>query len=165
MGGSGELWGLPAESGANMLLTGTFPRVLDDKLRLAIPKRWRDGFDATENKVLYLAPGTDQSLAIYSEEAFSRLAARLEQESPTRQDVRAFTRLFYAQAQSAEVDSQGRIRIPPELAHLAQLDKEVVLVGVQDHMEIWSADRWRAYLTEKQPHYDEIAETAFHPNH
>lgn len=147
-----------------MLLTGTFPRVLDDKLRLAIPKRLRDAFTTAENGTVYVAPGTDQSLAIYPEEAFARLAARLEQASPTRQDVRAFMRLFYAQAQSAELDGQGRVRIPPELAQLAQLDKDVILVGVQDHLEVWAADRWRAYLAEKQSHYDEIAETAFHIN-
>ncbi len=110
---------------------------------------------------LYVAPGTDQSLAIYTEEAFARLAEHIQRASPTRQDVRAFTRLFYARAQRAELDGQGRVRIPQELADLARLDKEVVLLGVQDHLELWSAERWEAYLAEKQPHYDEIAEAAF----
>jgi MraZ protein len=69
--------------------------------------------------------------------------------------------LFYARAQRAELDSQGRVRIPPELAELARLDKDVVLLGVQDHMEVWAAERWKAYLAEQQGHYDEIAEAAF----
>ena len=110
---------------------------------------------------MYIAPGTDQSLALYTEEAFARLADRLAQASPTRQDVRTFNRLFYARAQRVELDSQGRVRIPPELAELARLDKEVVLLGVQDHMEIWAAERWKSYLAERQGHYDEIAEAAF----
>jgi len=108
-----------------------------------------------------VAPGTDVSLVIYTEEEFGRLARRLAESSPTRQQVRAFTRLFYARAQRVDVDRQGRIRIPTELAELARLGKEVVLLGVQDHLEVWAADRWEAYLAEKQPHYDEIAEGAF----
>ena len=116
---------------------------------------------AGENAVVYVAPGTDGSLAIYTEAAFGRWAERLSQASPTRQDVRAFSRLFYGQAQCVELDTQGRIRIPPELTSLANLNKEVVLVGVQDHLELWSAERWKSYLAEKQSQYDQIAEAAF----
>ncbi len=144
-----------------MLLTGTFGRVLDEKLRVAIPKRLRVAMGCPEGGELYLAPETDQSLAIYSQEAFERLADRLTKVPPTRQDVRAFARLFYGLAERVELDSQGRVRIPPKLAKLAQLENAVVLVGVRDHVELWSAARWESYLAEKQAHYDEIAETAF----
>ena len=144
-----------------MLLTGSFGRSLDAKLRVAIPKRLRLALECPDGGVLYVAPGTDQSLAIYTEEAFARLAERLERVSPTRQDVRAYIRLFYAQAQRVELDRQGRVRIPRELAELAKLNKEVVLLGVGDHVELWAAGRWEAYRAEKQTHYDEIAETAF----
>jgi MraZ protein len=147
-----------------MLLTVSFSRSLDDKLRVAIPKRLRDAMQCLAGSGLFVAPGTDTSLAIYTETAFASLADRLTRVSPTRQDVRTFTRLFYAQAQSVELDQQGRIRIPPELAQLAHLEKEVVLLGVQDHLELWAADRWQVYVAEKQTHYDEIAETAFGPD-
>ena len=79
-----------------MLLTGSFNRSLDEKLRLAIPKRLTPMPGWPEGGALFLAPGTDVSLAIYPEVAFGRLAERLAG-SPTRQDVRAFARLFYAQ--------------------------------------------------------------------
>ena len=144
-----------------MVLTGTFTRSIDEKLRVAIPKRLREAAGCVRDGVLYVAPGTDESLAIYTEEAFGRLAERLAQASPTQQHVRAFTRLFYARAQRVELDGQGRIRIPAELAKLAELGKEAVLIGVQDHLELWSAERWQHYLTGKQAHYDEIAEAAF----
>jgi MraZ protein len=144
-----------------MLLTGVFSRSIDEKLRIAIPKRLREALDPDGRSPLYLAPGTDQSLTLYTEEAFSRLAERLAQASPTRQDVRSFNRLFFARAQQVETDVQGRVRITPELVELAQLEKEVVLLGVQDHVEIWAAERWKSYLAERQGHYDEIAEAAF----
>jgi MraZ protein len=144
-----------------MLLTGTFTRALDEKLRVAVPKAVREALESSPEKAVYVAPGTDGSLVIHTEESFQRLADRLSQASPTRQDVRAYTRLFYAQAQRVELDQQGRLRIPPLLATWAELEKEVVLLGVQDHLELWSAGRWQAYLAQKQPQYDQIAEAAF----
>jgi MraZ protein len=142
-------------------LTGTFPRSIDQKLRVAIPKRLREALHCPFRGVLYVAPGTDGSLVVYTEEAFERLAERLAQAPPTRQQVRDFTRLFYGQAQQVELDGQGRIRLPRHLVELAQLRKEVVLLGVQDHLEVWGAERWEAYLAERQARYDEIAESAF----
>jgi MraZ protein len=144
-----------------MLLTGTFRRTLDEKLRLAIPKRLREAMQCHAGGVLYVAPGTDRSLAIYSEPSFSCLAEKLARTSPVREDVRAFLRMFYAQAQQVELDSQGRVRLPAELAVLAGLEREVVLLGVQEHLELWAAERWQNYLDQKQPHFDEIAEKAF----
>lgn len=143
-----------------MLLTGTFARSVDEKLRVAVPKRLRDCLG--EGPVtLFITPGTDHSLALYTEEALGRLAERLAHSSPTQQDVRAFSRLFYAQAQRVELDVQGRIRIPPELAKLAGLEQEAVLLGVQDHLELWDRKRWEAYLAEQSARYDRLAEAAF----
>ncbi len=145
-----------------MLFTGAFSRAIDEKLRLAIPKHFRDSL-AKSRGLLFVAPGTDGSLAIYSEETFARLADRLAQASPTAGDVRAFSRLFFAGAQAVELDSQGRIRIPAELAQWARLEKEAMLIGVQDHLELWQRAGWQTYLAEKQSRYDEIAENAFTP--
>ena len=144
-----------------MVLTGTYVRSIDEKLRVAIPKSLREAVKCRQGGVLYVAPETDGSLAIYTEEAFGRLAERLTSASPTGHHVRAFTRLFYARAQRVELDGQGRIRISSELANLAQLGREAVLLGVQDHLELWARDRWDTYLADKQARYDEIAEAAF----
>jgi MraZ protein len=144
-----------------VLLTGAFHRSLDEKLRFAIPKPLRDAIGHPNNSVLYLAPGTEGSLALYTEDAFERLAGRLEQGSPNARDTRAFSRLFYAQVQRVEIDKQGRVRLPAELARLAAIQKEIVLVGVREHLEIWDRMRWEEYLSETQPHYDELAENAF----
>jgi MraZ protein len=146
-----------------MLLTGTFSRAVDEKLRVAIPKPLRDALGTAAKGVLYVAPGTDGSLALFTEDALADLAARLARSSPNAQDVRAFSRLFYARAQAVELDGQGRVRIPPELAQLAALGKEAVLVGVQTHLELWDRQRWNQYVQEKQSQFDQIAEAAFEP--
>jgi MraZ protein len=144
-----------------MLLTGTYSRTIDDKLRVSLPKRIRDAMGCEDGGVLFVTPGTDGSLAIYTAAAFDRFAAQLSQASPTRRDVRAFRRMLYGQAQQVELDGQGRLRIGPELAQAAGICKEVVLVGVEDHLELWNQKAWDAYLAEQQPHYDAIAEAAF----
>ncbi len=143
-----------------MPLTGTYCRAVDQKGRLPLPKPLRDAMKCPTGGVLYLAPGTDGSLALYTEEAFARLADRVDQASPASRDVRAFTRLFYARAHRVELDRQGRIRIPTELAELVELGKDAVLLGVQDHVEIWPKDRWTQYLAERQKDFDTIAEAA-----
>ena len=145
-----------------MLLTGTFDRNVDEKFRLALPKPIRDAVSAQPNPaVLYVAPGTDGSLAIYPEISFAALAEKLSGASPNAAGVRGFSRLFFARAQRVEIDKSGRVRIPKELAELSQITKEVVLVGVRDHIELWDKGQWNSYLQANEPMYDEIAEQAF----
>ncbi len=143
-----------------MLLTGTFVRAVDEKLRFAIPKRLRDALGDDLPRAMFIAPSTDQSLSLYTEGVFERMAARCADASPTAADVRAFRRLFFARAQRVGIDRQYRIRIPPELASLANLQQEIVLLGVHDHLELWDRKRWEVYLAEQSAHYDQIAETA-----
>jgi len=108
-----------------------------------------------------VAPGTDGSLAIYDESMFVRLGERLADAPPAQRDVRAFGRLFYAQAHRAELDKQGRLRIPAPLAEWAGLGREAMLLGVGDHMELWDTPQWEAYTSENKSKYDDLAETAF----
>jgi len=144
-----------------MLLTGTFVRSIDEKLRLAIPKQLREALGSAAEATLYITPHTDGSLAIYTEDSLSQVAAHLSAASPAGQDVRDFSRLFYARAQPAEIDDQGRIRIPAELGALAGLGREAVLLGVQNHMELWDKKHWDDYLAKRQERFDQIAEAAF----
>ena len=146
------------------MLTGTFRRSVDDKLRIAIPKRFRDVIaDGETAIVLYIAPGTDGTLTLYTEASFQRLADQLGAASPAQKDVRAFSRLFFARAESVEVDGQGRIRIPGELAKHCPLKKEAMLIGVRDRMEIWETQKWEQYVSENEQEYDELAEKALAP--
>ena len=143
-----------------MLLTGTYSRSVDEKLRVAVPRAFRDGLLTGGGGLVFIAPGMDGSLAVYSEEAFGRLGTRVAAASPTERDVRAFARLFFARAQAVELDRQGRLRLPLELARFAGIEREVMFVGVRDHLELWPPARWKSYLSDTQARYDEIAEAA-----
>jgi MraZ protein len=143
-----------------MLLTGTYPRTLDDKNRLVFPKRVREQLSEPER--LLLTPGPDQSLWIYSEDSLERLAEKLDQTPATDAEARVFRRLYFAQTEAVDVDRSGRLLIPERLIEFAGLKHEVVLIGVRDHLELWDARRWQQYLEQHAPRFDKVAEGAFH---
>ena len=142
-----------------MLLTGTHPRTLDDKKRLALPKRVREQLGDIEQ--LFVTPSTDQSLSLYDPHGLENLAARLDQTPATDSEARVFRRLFFAQMEAVDVDNNGRILIPERLVEFAGLEHEVVLVGVRDHLELWDARKWQEYLAQHGPRFDAVAEGAF----
>jgi MraZ protein len=142
-----------------MLLTGTYPRTRDDKNRLALPKRVREQLG--ETATLYVTPGPDQCLWLYTQDGLERLAQRLDQAPATDAEARVFRRLYFAQTEAVDVDRAGRILIPERLVPFAGLGHEVVLIGVRDHLEIWDAQRWQQYLTQNAPRFDAVAEGAF----
>src|SRR4051795_10180122 len=120
-----------------MLLTGTHPRTLDDKKRLTLPKRVREQLgDETQ---LYVTPGSDASLWIYSRTELERLAGKLDEAPATDSEARIFRRLFFAQMEEVELDRSGRILVPDRLAKFADLQHDVILLGVRDHLELWDA--------------------------
>lgn len=142
-----------------MLLTGTHARTLDDKKRLALPKRVRELLQ--EPGTLYVTPGPDQSLWIYTHDGLERLAAKLDQAPAADAEARVFRRLYFAQTEAVDVDRSGRVLIPDRLVQFAGLQHDVVLIGVRDHLELWDAGRWRQYLEQHAPRFDAVAEGAF----
>src|SRR5438046_276549 len=144
-----------------MTLSGTYTRSLDEKQRLAIPKRLCEEFNEPDLKNLFVAPGTDKSLVLYSPAGFEKLARKTAKRSSNSVEVRNYKRLFYARAERVELDAQGRIRIPERLVEFAGLSRDVVLVGVHDHAEIWDAAAWDEFLKSQGPGFDEIATQAF----
>ncbi len=142
-----------------MALTGTWPRSLDDKGRLAVPKRMRDDLGGETLTELFVAPWTEKSLALFTPAAFEKLAERFR-EKTANAGVRDYMRLFYARAERVDVDAQSRIRIPDRLKEFAELNRDVVLLGVNDHVELWDQARWDSYVSDLNPQFDVIAEQA-----
>ncbi len=140
-----------------MPLTGTYQRTLDDKRRVAVPKRLRDEFGEVDLKCLYIAPGTNRSLVVYAPFAFEALAARLAG-NPQQHN---YLRLFYSSAERADLDSQGRIRIPDRLAEHACLQHEAYLLGVQDHAELWDKTTWDEFSARLTNDFDQLAHAAW----
>lgn len=142
-----------------MLLTGTHPRTLDDKKRLALPKRVRELLG--EPTTLFVTPGPDQTLWLYTKTELERLAEKLDQAPATDAEARVFRRLYFAQTESVDVDKAGRILVPERLMQFAGVEHDVVLLGVRDHLELWEANRWQQYVAENASRFDAVAENAF----
>ena len=133
---------------------------MDDKLRLAVPKQLRDGFEEPDGSDFFLAPGNEGCLSLYSAKGFEQLAARLAAVSTGKADGRTYLRLFYSQAEKVTVDKQSRIRVPDRLVKLAGLNRDLVLIGVHDHVEIWDRPRWDSYLAQNTSQFDELTSQA-----
>jgi MraZ protein len=142
-----------------MLLTGTYPRSLDDKKRIALPKRVRE--ELSQPETLYVTPGPDQCLWLFTQAGLDALAAKLDQSPATDAEARVFRRLYFAQTEAVDVDRAGRILISERLIQFASLQREVVLIGVRDHLELWESGRWQQYLSQNAPRFDAVAEGAF----
>lgn len=161
-GDYGDLWGAVGKSGS-MALTGTYTRTLDEKQRVAVPKRLWEEFGETDLRSLYISPGTDKSLSLYSPRGFETLTARMAEQSTTRVDVRNYLRLLYSRSEKVDLDGQGRIRIPERLVEFGSLQRDIVLLGVHDHAEIWDAGAWEQFLAKNGAEFDEMAARAFNP--
>ena len=118
-------------------MTGTYEHSIDAKGRLFIPAKLREELGVT----FYLAMGVDECLAIYPQETWNRFTEKFAS-LPMSQS--AAMRPLFANASKCELDSQGRIVIPQKLRKYAGLEKDAVIIGVNDRAEIWSAETWNA---------------------
>lgn len=142
-----------------MLLTGNYPRTLDEKKRLTLPKRVRDQLGDIPS--LFISPGQDQCLWLFTRDGLERLAAKLDETPATDKEANVFRRLFFARTEEVDLDNAGRVLIPEWQVQQAGLKHEVTLLGVRDHLEIWDAGRWHTYRAENEPRFDGVAEQAF----
>ena len=116
-------------------MTGQYFHNIDAKGRLFIPASLRKELGQT----FHVTVGQDHCLSVYSDESWAAFMAKLKELSYN--EVKKLRALF-AYAADCEPDSQGRILIPNHLRQRAKLEKEVVVAGIFNRVEIWNAQRW-----------------------
>lgn len=121
------------------MFTGEYEHSIDDKGRLIIPMRLRSELP----DIVFITRGFDGCLFLYPSETWQDIADHVNQLPMTQQQGRVISRLLFAGSETA-LDKQGRISIPPTLRdHAAiELGGDVVVVGVNNRIELWSKDRW-----------------------
>ncbi|MDT9594500.1 division/cell wall cluster transcriptional repressor MraZ [Nocardioides zeae] len=139
------------------MFVGTFTPKIDDKGRLFLPAKFREAMA----EGLVVTRGQENSLSVWSLAGFERLTARLQEASITDKGTRDYMRMLFAAASNEAPDKQGRIGIPPVLRQYAGLEKDVVVVGVMNHLEIWNPDSWAAYSAEQEPRFSALSEEVF----
>ena len=136
------------------LLIGEYEHSIDTKGRLIMPSKLKE--DIGEKFVV--TKGLDGCLFVYSQTEWKTFENKLRAFPLTNKDARALVRFFLAGAMECEIDKQGRFLIPGNLREFAGLEKEVVVIGVLDKIEIWAKDKWQKYSEEENSSADEIAE-------
>jgi MraZ protein len=136
------------------LLVGEFEITLDAKNRIAIPARLRNAFA----EGVYVTQENERCLGGYSLEEFRR---RLDEDvdvttagSVQRRDVKR--RLAATAVSFPELDKQGRVTLPAKHLDYAGISRDVTVIGVADHLEIWDRDAW----TEYRAHLEEEADAS-----
>jgi MraZ protein len=121
------------------MFLGEHQHSLDAKGRVILPARFRDQLEGGG----VMARSLDGCLAVYPLEEFGRLAEKLRQARERGAKERAAARSFFAGAVEITPDKQGRVAIPQHLREFAALDRDVIVAGNLDHIEIWDSQRFR----------------------
>jgi MraZ protein len=134
---------------------GAYEHTIDEKNRVTLPVRFRDALAGG----MVLTRSLDECLDVYTRADWdANVAARLADLDPFSREARELKRFFFAAATDAELDKQGRVLVPPTLAKRARLGREVVVAGVQDHLEIWDRAAWADHVTKVEGSADDVAE-------
>ena len=134
------------------MLIGEFEHSLDAKVRLIMPSKLRE--DIGEKFII--TKGLDGCLFAFSVEEWKNFELKLRTLPISNKDARAFSRFFFAGASDCEIDKQGRFLISSNLREFAGLTKDVVIVGMDSRIEIWSKEKWQR--CDENISADEIAE-------
>ncbi|GAA0412064.1 division/cell wall cluster transcriptional repressor MraZ [Paenibacillus motobuensis] len=136
------------------MFMGEFQHSIDEKGRIIIPAKFRDLLGTS----FVVTRGLDQCLFVYPATEWELLEQKLKTLPLMKSDARAFTRFFFSGATECEWDKQGRVNIPSNLRQYAKLEKECVVLGVSNRVEIWSRSTWEQYFEQSEESFNEIAE-------
>jgi MraZ protein len=125
------------------MFRGSSFHTIDAKGRMIIPARFRDIIKAGGGDGVMMTR-MDSSLFAYTFEEWKKIEGKILSLAEKSDAMRRFRRVFVGGAFECNCDKQGRILVPPTLRHYAGVKKEIVLVGVLDHFEIWSRENWEA---------------------
>ena len=136
------------------MFIGEYAHNLDAKSRIIIPAKFREAL----NTSFILTRGLDGCLTIYSNEQWEKIFEKLNKLPSTKKATRQYIHMLTSRATECTLDNQGRIQIPSFLSKPVNIIKECVIVGVNDHIEIWNKEAWESYYDEASASFEEVAE-------
>lgn len=139
------------------MLIGEYHHTIDEKGRLIIPSKFRDSL----GDKFIITRGLENCLFVYSLENWDKICNKLNSLPFTKKDARVFNRFFMSGATDVELDKQGRANISTPLIQYAHLNKDCVIIGTGDRLEIWSQEDWNAFFDSNKDNMSDIAENLF----
>jgi len=125
------------------MFRGRFEHNLDAKNRLSIPSKFRDVLTSNYDSRLVIT-NFDNCLWAYPYDEWIKVEEKVIALPQFKEEVKALQRVFISAASECPIDKAGRILIPPTLREYAGIEKEIVLAGMINRIEIWSKERWNA---------------------
>ena len=136
------------------MFLGTHSPRLDDKGRMVLPAKFREGLAAG----LVFTKGQERSIVVWPAAEFAEYAERLSVASRSDSAVRAYLRVLFSGATDEIPDRQGRVMVPAALREYAGLDREVIVVGNGTTLEIWNSGAWELYLAGQEDNFSDLSE-------
>lgn len=136
------------------MFIGEYQNSIDPKGRVIMPAKFRDELSYK----FIVTKGLDACLFVYSMEEWKVFEDKLKSLPMASKDARAFVRYFFSSAVECETDKQGRLLIPQNLREHAKIEKELVTIGVNTRIEIWSKQEWDNYQDSEDLDESSIAE-------
>lgn len=133
---------------------GSFVHSLDEKGRLMIPRKMRDELGYK----VYIMKGFDGSLSLYNEERYFELVKEFSRLSFNQQKVRDYLRIQFASTYEMEVDKLGRVQLPTALLNKYNISREVIVLGIGDHIEVWDKAKYIEYEESVKDSFEALAE-------
>ncbi|MGH2724197.1 MAG: division/cell wall cluster transcriptional repressor MraZ [Actinomycetota bacterium] len=122
-------------------LLGEHHYQMDPKGRISLPVRFRESLA----EGVYLTLGQDECLYAFPHEEWQRERGAVEARTIADPTNRAYARVFFGNAERADLDPQGRLVVPRKLRDKVRLGREVTVIGVSDRLEIWAREVWERY--------------------
>lgn len=141
-------------SASSSMFIGEYSHNLDEKGRLAIPKKLRTELEGGA----VVTRGLDDCLFLYTKKEWEKLAEKLASLPFAQANTRAFARLMLAGAMDVEMDKQGRVVVPEYLRKYAGIGKEVIVAGLYNRLEFWDKATWAEYKKRTEAESAQIAE-------
>lgn len=126
------------------MFRGSFEHSVDTKGRISVPSKFRDLLTERYDGKMVLVMDFDQCLTVYPLEEWEKIEEKIKALPTMQKEVKDFVRFVYSTATECELDKQGRILIPPTLRERARINKNVLLVGIINKIEIWDKAAWGA---------------------
>lgn len=139
------------------MFSGTFKPRLDDKGRLFLPAKFREAM----GDGLVITRGQERSIDMRTKADFARFTEKFQNASQTDARVRAYGRMLFALASEQVPDKQGRITVTPELRDYAALERDCVVIGIYDRIEIWEPQAWADYTARQESEFSDVQEEIF----
>ena len=137
---------------------GEHEHSLDKKGRLILPAKFREAAKANYVEKFFITRGLDNCLFMFPEDEWKVQESKFKSIPFTKSQSRKFNRLFFAGAQEAIFDKQGRILIPRYLKEFAGIKRDVMIIGVSNRIEIWDPEKWREFYNSEKTSFEKIAE-------